>query len=1317
MKRFLYTAIGSVMAAALAVSVSAAYTDYTERPAFEVQKIANDVTWTPDGVLSPGEYSLIETKNSWMSACVAQNADLDVAKNLDYTLAMSWDQEYVYTFIQFEDDNGHDSLWASDPDSMWFSGSMQIGFTEAGNTGSQRLEYGIALASDTGNLYHKVWANCREPGYEISEGDFTIINDNDILTYEFRTPIDAFSGSSARNGVQYGFSFVIGWGNGEDYIHTQLGAGISGDNGKDCSHFANITLVDPNPPQIYDAYEDCAEPDVRFDVQKIAADVTWAPDGIFTAGEYSIIETNAAWMSAYVQDWEQSAVAQKMDTALNLPYTLAMSWDNEYVYTYLQYTDPNGHVNGWEADPASMWMGSSLQMNFSEIGETGDARLEYGIARTSDTDAMISHVWADYLASGYVFRDTDYIVTNNNDTLTYECRTPISAFSRITPRDEVQYGFNFVISWGNDDLLAHTQLSAGCTGEPLKNASRFARITLQEPDSGNNFGYAFDRYQDSAVRDIEFTVQKIGQDVAWNPDGILSEGEYTVIETNPDWISAAVANSENMEAARNLNYTLAMSWDRNYIYTYIRYEDANGHSNLWENDTGSMWLSGCVQAGFSEAGEVGYKSLEYGIGVTSDSNAQISVVWSDYMDSKFKPSAGDYKVTCEGNVLVYEYRTPVSAFSHVSPRNGARYGMSFVLSWGNGNQQDFDYIQTALGAGITGTPGKDASRYAKITLEGPDDPIAPPFEPYEDCANPNVRFEIQKIADGTTWNPDGILAAGEYSIIDVNPAWISAYAPDQATMQTAKNLEYTLAMSWDKDYIYTYVQYTDPNGHDNHWDEVPADMWQSGALQMNFSDVYSSGEDRLEYGIGLSSDTNNILSTVWSDYLGVDYQVGAEDVFISCENDVLTYECRTPISAFSDITGRHGAQYGFCFVISWGNGGDFIHTQLAAGCTGNPGKDAGRFADITLVDAAVANRVLQGTPVVDGLLDPLYTDSASHTLKNPAFYSWTGEDQYVDVYATSHFLWDNDYLYICTEVRDLDLIDVGADTYAANPTHWRADAVEVWLNEGSGKYKIHADAFGHAFFAQAGDGTPSFQTSGLPVAVQRTDDGYVVEYALPLAQLGVGETVDFSLQVNDVTSLEDQTIAGYSSGSQMTENTLTMSGDLAVVPSEPEGPSVRALTLLQDVSCDMRELENGVKILFGLYTEDGSNQVSTIKSFFEAADYIRVLHTDGSNLDDSVRAGTGAQVCLVDENGAILDSARIVVTGDVDGEGNTDAGDRMRLANYLAGYKDVQLDSLAQEAGDVTGDRMVTPKDRMILARYVAEWSQYRTLRDFWTVE
>ena len=276
MKKTLSLILAGVLTAAMALSASAAYADCDAEIKFGVKGIAADVTWAADGVWTEGEYAEIDIKPSWMSAAVSDEANLDAAKNLDVKVGLSWDAENLYTYIEFYDANGHDNLFGSDPGNMWQSGAVQVSVAEVDSVAGDRLEYGVAVTSDTNEQITVNWADYLGSGYDaLANGDFIAINDGDTMIYEIRTPFNAFSTVAAKEGAQYGLNLLFAWGNGADYIHSQLSAGCSGDPGKAADRFADITLeeaivVETEPETVVEEVVADAAP-ATFDAGIVAA--------------------------------------------------------------------------------------------------------------------------------------------------------------------------------------------------------------------------------------------------------------------------------------------------------------------------------------------------------------------------------------------------------------------------------------------------------------------------------------------------------------------------------------------------------------------------------------------------------------------------------------------------------------------------------------------------------------------------------------------------------------------------------------------------------------------------------------------------------------------------------------------------------------------------------------------------------------------------------------------------------------------------------------------------------------------------------------
>ena len=383
------------------------------------------------------------------------------------------------------------------------------------------------------------------------------------------------------------------------------------------------------------------------------------------------------------------------------------------------------------------------------------------------------------------------------------------------------------------------------------------------------------------------------------------------------------------------------------------------------------------------------------------------------------------------------------------------------------------------------------------------------FEPEE--AFGEVKFSIGK--QTTAWNPDGTISDGEYFQVAIDPTWLSYAINDNNTdddLAYAKSVTPELYMSWDETYIYTATRYTETQGHDNAWDDDPPSMWYSGAVQFNYANFDEVASDyRLEYGVGLTNSGNTIY-TVWAQGGGDDYEPTEADAKVFKDGDTILYETRVPWEGFADednTAGKEGLGFNFCLVWSIGKAQDYVHIQLAEGCTG-AGKHAENMAQVTLVGVPYTPvgdvSVPYATPEIDGTIkDGEYPEIGKVTLNqsNMTALGWLGEvpaENSIDLYCA----WDKDNFYVAGDVTDpyFEFSDEGT---------YNMDAFQVSLNIDK---IFKSDEYTRAIFYSWGlqeDGTidvirqESFNDDTMTDLGkgQKTDKGWMFEVALPLEML------------------------------------------------------------------------------------------------------------------------------------------------------------------------------------------------------------------------
>ncbi len=118
---------------------------------------------------------------------------------------------------------------------------------------------------------------------------------------------------------------------------------------------------------------------------------------------------------------------------------------------------------------------------------------------------------------------------------------------------------------------------------------------------------------------------------------------------------------------------------------------------------------------------------------------------------------------------------------------------------------------------------------------------------------------------------------------------------------------------------------------------------------------------------------------------------------------------------------------------------------------------------------------------------------------------------------------------------------------------------------------------------------------------------------------------------------------------------------------------------------------NSSLVIKGEYlTEVGeATNASTIISNFKNPTAI-VLDSNGNIVSDSDICGTGYKVCLIN-NGEIVDSVELVVWGDVDGNGNVDSTDYLKIKSVFLEAQGLEGSQFL--AGDVDGSNEIDSTD------------------------
>ena len=131
----------------------------------------------------------------------------------------------------------------------------------------------------------------------------------------------------------------------------------------------------------------------------------------------------------------------------------------------------------------------------------------------------------------------------------------------------------------------------------------------------------------------------------------------------------------------------------------------------------------------------------------------------------------------------------------------------------------------------------------------------------------------------------------------------------------------------------------------------------------------------------------------------------------------------------------------------------------------------------------------------------------------------------------------------------------------------------------------------------------------------------------------------------------------------------------------------------------------------GTKTVEGVGERTDLSTFLSnfANGNLTVYDPDGEALseDDPGYIGTGFKLKALTSSGEAADELTVVIVGEINGDGEINATDRMILARYLAGWEGYEDRIRNKKAADIDGNGALEASDRMVLARYLAGWEGY----------
>jgi endo-1,4-beta-xylanase len=196
----------------------------------------------------------------------------------------------------------------------------------------------------------------------------------------------------------------------------------------------------------------------------------------------------------------------------------------------------------------------------------------------------------------------------------------------------------------------------------------------------------------------------------------------------------------------------------------------------------------------------------------------------------------------------------------------------------------------------------------------------------------------------------------------------------------------------------------------------------------------------------------------------------------------------------------------------------------------NPDQYLAEHQTQEVVTEAKTAQAKYGTPVIDAEIDDAWSSCTDIAVNNQIF-AWEGAT------GTAKVLWDENFVYVLFQVKDGIINTQSMNAY-------EQDSVEIFLDQTNGKTDYLDEDDGQ--YRVSCEGVSSFGTkpdkAGFVGKAKKTDDGYLVEMAIPLLNAATeGSVMGFEAQVNDanasgmrqsVAKFNDMTDNSYQSAKQ-----------------------------------------------------------------------------------------------------------------------------------------------------------------------------------------
>lgn len=223
-----------------------------------------------------------------------------------------------------------------------------------------------------------------------------------------------------------------------------------------------------------------------------------------------------------------------------------------------------------------------------------------------------------------------------------------------------------------------------------------------------------------------------------------------------------------------------------------------------------------------------------------------------------------------------------------------------------------------------------------------------------------------------------------------------------------------------------------------------------------------------------------------------------------------------------------------------------------------------------------------GTPTIDGTVDDVW-NNAPELPVNHYLQAWQGAN------GVSKVLWDNDNLYILTQVSDSQL-----DKSSPNP--WEQDSVEVFVDENNAKTSSYENGDGQyrVNFDNQTSFNPESIAIGFESATHVSGNSYVVEMKIPFKTVSPQHNakIGFDVQINDGKDGARQSSATWNDTTGNSYQDTSVFGVLTLVDTVAPVTIDSAPTdwVNKDVTVDLTSTDNGSGVKATYYKVDNGTE-------------------------------------------------------------------------------------------------------------------------------